>query len=73
MKNNEESSDREKRWQRWSAVTFFSLIAWVISAIILVATDYDSSAALGAFLVSCIVFWVGFTALLLLSAKEPWI
>ena len=72
MKNNKETSDKEKRWQRWSAVTFFSLIAWVLSAILLVATDYDSSAALVAFLVSCVAFWVGFTSLLLISAKEPW-
>lgn len=73
MKKNNETTDREKKWQRWSAVTFFSLIAWVISAVVLVATDYESSAALVAFLVSCVIFWIGFTSLLLLSAKEPWI
>lgn len=73
MENNEKTSDREKRQQRWSAVMFFSLIVWIISTIVLVVTDYESSAALGAFLVSCVVFWIGFASLLLISANDPWL
>lgn len=73
MRNNEEISDRKKRWQRWTTIMSYSLIIWIASVAALIITDNESSLALIVFLISTVVFWVGFASLLSLSAKEPWI
>ena len=72
MRNDEETTDREKKWQRWTTVMSYSLIVWIISVAALIITDYKSSLALIVFLISTVVFWIGFASLLSLSAKEPW-
>lgn len=73
MKNDDEISDRKKKWQRWTTVMSYSLIIWIISVAALIITDDESSLALVFFLISTVVFWIGFASLLSLSAKEPWI
>lgn len=73
MKNDDEISDRKKKWQRWTTVMSYSLIIWIISVAALIITDCKSSLALVIFLISTVVFWIGFVSLLSLSAKEPWI
>ena len=73
MRNNEENSDRKKRWQRWTTIMSYSLIIWIASVAALIITDNESSLALIVFLISTVVFWVGFAYLLSLSAKNPWI
>jgi hypothetical protein len=73
MKNGDEISDRKKKWQRWTTVMSYSLIIWIISVAALIITDCKSSLALVIFLISTVVFWIGFASLLSLSAKEPWI
>ncbi len=73
MKNGDEISDRKKKWQRWTTVMSYSLIVWIISVAALIITDCKSSLALVIFLISTVVFWIGFASLLSLSAKEPWI
>lgn len=73
MKNGDEISDRKKKWQRWTTVMSYSLIIWFISVAALIITDCKSSLALVIFLISTVVFWIGFVSLLSLSAKEPWI
>ena len=73
MKNDDEISDRKKKWQRWTTVMSYSLIIWIISVAALIITDCKSSLALVIFLISTVVFWIGFASLLCLSAKEPWI
>lgn len=73
MKNGNEISDRKKKWQRWTTVMSYSLIIWIISVAALIITDCKSSLALVIFLISTVVFWIGFASLLSLSAKEPWI
>ncbi|GEM_PF-1604547 len=73
MKNDDEISDRKKKWQRWTTVMSYSLIIWIISVAALIITDCKSSLALVIFLISTVVFWIGFASLLSLSAKEPWI
>lgn len=73
MKNDDEISDRKKKWQRWTTVMSYSLIIWIISVTALIITDCKSSLALVIFLISTVVFWIGFASLLSLSAKEPWI
>ena len=73
MRNNEENSDRKKRWQRWTTIMSYSLIIWIASVAALIITDNESSLALIVFLISTVIFWVGFASLLSLSAKEPWI
>lgn len=73
MKNGDEISDRKKKWQRWTTVISYSLIIWIISVAALIITDCKSSLALVIFLISTVVFWIGFASLLSLSAKEPWI
>ena len=73
MKNDDEISDRKKKWQRWTIVMSYSLIIWIISVAALIITDCKSSLALVIFLISTVVFWIGFASLLSLSAKEPWI
>lgn len=73
MKNGDEISDRKKKWQRWITVMSYSLIIWIISVAALIITDCKSSLALVIFLISTVVFWIGFASLLSLSAKEPWI
>ena len=73
MKNGDEISDRKKKWQRWTTVMSYSLIIWIISVAALIFTDCKSSLALVIFLISTVVFWIGFASLLSLSAKEPWI
>lgn len=73
MKNGDEISDRKKKWQRWTTVMSYSLIIWIISVAALIITDCKSSLALVIFLISIVVFWIGFASLLSLSAKEPWI
>lgn len=73
MKNDDEISDRKKKWQRWTTVMSYSLIIWIISVAALIITDFKSSLALVIFLISTVVFWIGFASLLSLSAKEPWI
>ena len=73
MKNGDEISDRKKKWQRWTTVMSYSLIIWIISVAALIITDCKSSLALVIFLISTVVFWIGFAFLLSLSAKEPWI
>lgn len=73
MKNGDEFSDRKKKWQRWTTVMSYSLIIWIISVAALIITDCKSSLALVIFLISTVVFWIGFASLLSLSAKEPWI
>lgn len=73
MKNGDEISDRKKKWQRWTTVMSYSLIIWIISVAALIITDCKSSLALVIFLISTVVFWIGFASLLSLSAKGPWI
>lgn len=73
MKNDDEISDRKKKWQRWTTVMSYSLIIWIISVAALIITDCKSSLALVIFLISTVVFWIGFASLLSLSAKDPWI
>lgn len=73
MKNGDEISDRKKKWQRWTTVMSYSLIIWIISVAALIITDCKSSLALVIFLISTVVFGIGFASLLSLSAKEPWI
>lgn len=73
MKNGDDISDRKKKWQRWTTVMSYSLIIWIISVAALIITDCKSSLALVIFLISTVVFWIGFASLLSLSAKEPWI
>lgn len=73
MKNGDEISDRKKKWQRWTTVMSYSLIIWIISVAALIITDCKSSLSLVIFLISTVVFWIGFASLLSLSAKEPWI
>lgn len=73
MKNDDEISDRKKKWQRWTTVMSYSLIIWIISVAALIITDCKSSLVLVIFLISTVVFWIGFASLLSLSAKEPWI
>lgn len=73
MKNDDEISDRKKKWQRWTTVMSYSLIIWIISVAALIITDCKSSLALVIFLISTVVFWIEFASLLSLSAKEPWI
>lgn len=46
MKNDDEISDRKKKWQRWTTVMSYSLIIWIISVAALIITDCKSSLAL---------------------------
>lgn len=73
MKNFKENTDKDKLWDHWCAVMILSIIIWVISVTFLIVTNYESSLAFCIFLISSVVFWIVFSVLLSISAKEPWI